>query len=138
MELYNVNDEVILLRDFEFICYTLNTGEKVFQHTRILNIIMADYSNQNLHKHLAVLIPYLPFLFIQRKIRLSIVFNKNGLKTRAISYADFKLICEAFVKADKDGQLESKFFLAAILSKLFLNYDRERLVSDTAVAQPFK
>ena len=125
MELFDVNEEIMQLGDFEFICYTLNNGERVFSHTRILNIIMADYSNQNLHKHLSVLVPYLPFLFIQRKIRLSIVFNKNGQRIRAISYNDFKTICRAFIIADKKKQLEPKFFLAAILSHMFLQYDEQ-------------
>jgi len=127
MELYAHDEELIRLGDFEFICYTLNTGEKVFSHTRILNIIMADYSNQNLHKHLSVLIPYLPPTFIQRKIRLSIVFIKNGQRIRALSYDDFKTLCQAFVSADTDERLEPKFFLAAILSNLFIKFDEQQL-----------
>lgn len=125
MELFSQHEEIILLGDFEFICYTLNNGVKVFSHTRILNIIMADYTNQNLHKHLSDLIPYLPFLFIQRKIRLSIVFIKDERRTRAIAYDDFKTLCKAFVKADEDNQLNPKFFFAAILSGLFLKYDEK-------------
>jgi hypothetical protein len=128
MELFNVNEEVILLGDFEFICYTLNTGEKVFSHTRLLNIIMADYSNQNLPKHLSALVPYLPFLFIQRKIRLSIVFLKDEQRIRAISYHDFVTICKAFVKADENNQLDPKFFLAVILSKCFLRYHEQQVL----------
>jgi len=128
MELISQHEEVILLGDFEFICYTLNNGLKVFSHTRILNIIMADYTNQNLHKHLSDLVPYLPFLFIQRKIRLSIVFMKNERRTRAIAYDDFKTLCKAFVKADEDNRLDPKFFFAAILSGLFLKYDEKQLI----------
>ncbi len=126
MELFNVSEEVILLGDFEFICYTLNTGERVFSHTRLLKIIMADYSNQNLHNHLSVLVPYLPFLFIQRRIRLSIVFIKDEQRIRAVSYNDFLTLCGAFAKADERNQLEPKFFLAAILSKLFLQYHNQQ------------
>ncbi|MBW4891694.1 hypothetical protein KXQ82_18360 [Mucilaginibacter sp. HMF5004] len=133
MELFSAEQKVILLGDFEFICYTLNNGDKVFSHTRLLNIIMADYSNQNLHKHLSALVPYLPFLFIQRKIRLSIVFMKDGQRIRAISYADFITICKAFVKADEAGLLDSKFFLAAILSRRFLHYDTEQQLSKTNI-----
>jgi len=125
MELLSQHEEIILLGDFEFICYTLNNGVKVFSHTRILNIIMADYTNQNLHKHLSDLVPYLPFLFIQRKIRLSIVFIKDERRMRAIAYDDFKTLCKAFVKADEDNQLNPKFFFAAILSGLFLKYDEK-------------
>jgi uncharacterized membrane protein len=133
MELISEQQEVILLGDFEFICYTLNNGERVFSHTRLLNVIMADYSNQNLHKHLSALVPYLPFLFIQRKIRLSIVFTKNGQRIRAISYHDFITLCKAFVKADQARQLDARFFLAAILSRLFLQYQEQEVLS-TAMA----
>lgn len=124
MELFSQHEKVILLGDFEFVCYTLSNGMEVFSHTRILNIIMADYTNQNLHKHLSDLIPYLPFLFIQRKIRLSIIFTKNDRRIRGIAYEDFKTLCKAFVKADEKNQLSSKFFFAAILSGLFLKYDQ--------------
>lgn len=93
---------------------------------------MADYSNQNLHKHLSALVPYLPFLFIQRKIRLSIVFMKDGLRVRAISYNDFMIMCCAFLKADEADQLDSRFFLAAILSRLFVKY-HEQQVSNTPI-----
>ena len=126
MQLFNNHEEFIYLGDFEIVCYTLNTGEKVFSHTRLLNIIMADYSNQNLHKHLSVLVPYLPFLFIQRKIRLSMVFtHTSGQRIRAISYKDFTTICRAFVTADERGQLDPKFFMAAIISHLFLKFDEQ-------------
>jgi hypothetical protein len=132
MELFTQHEEVILLGDFEFICYTLNNGLKVFSHTRILNIIMADYSNQNLHKHLSDLIPYLPFLFIQRKIRLSVVFTKNDRRMRGIAYEDFKILCKAFTKADEKKQLSPKFFFAAILSGLFLKYDEKQSAESIA------
>jgi hypothetical protein len=130
MELFTQHEEVILLGDFEFTCYTLNNGQKVFSHLTMLNIIMADYSNQNLHKHLSELVPYLPFLFIQRKIRLSVVFVKNERKMRGIAYHDFKTLCTAFAKADEKKQLSPKFFFAAILSGLFLRYD-ERLAAQS-------
>jgi hypothetical protein len=134
MELFAQHEEVIRLGDFEFICYTLNNGLKVFSHTRILNIIMADYTNQNLHKHLADLIPYLPFLFIQRKIRLSLVFIKNDRRVRAIAYDDFKTLCTAFVKADEENQLSSRFIFAAILSGLFLKYDKRQHTETTLLS----
>ncbi|MGZ3753670.1 MAG: hypothetical protein ACXVAY_01855 [Mucilaginibacter sp.] len=132
-----VDEEIILLGDFEFVCYTLSNGLKVFSHTRILNIIMADYTNRNLHNHLSELVPYLPFLFIQRKIRLSLVFIKDDRRIRAIAYEDFKVLCQAFVKADKDGQLSPKFFFAAILSGLFLKYDRMQEVEKSSRQQHF-
>lgn len=126
MELFPLHEETIFLGDFEFICYTLNNGLRVFPHIRLLNIIMADYTNQNLHKHLSDLVPYLPFLFIQRKIRLSLVFIKNDRKIRGIAYDDFKTLCHAFIKADEDGALSPKFFFAVILSRLFLQYDTDQ------------
>jgi len=136
MDLFTQHEEVILLGDFEFICYTLNNGQKVFSHINMLNIIMADYSNQNLHKHLSELVPYLPFLFIQRKIRLSIVFMKNDRRIRGIAYDDFKTLCNAFVKADEKNQLSSKFFFAAILSSLFIKYDEKRLAEKALINNP--
>jgi hypothetical protein len=120
------SENVLLLYDFEFICYTLSNGLQVFSHTRILNIMMIDYSNQNLHKHLSALAPYLPFLFIERKIRLSIVFiNSMGYITRGIAYDDFKVLCDAVAKANKQGRLTSKFFLMAMISEQFLLQDVE-------------
>lgn len=121
-----ISENVLLLSDFEFICYTLSNGLQVFSHTRILNIMMIDYTNQNLHKHLSVLASYLPFLFIERKIRLSVVFtNSSGYTMRGIAYDDFKALCNAVAKANQQGKLTSKFFLMAMISQQFLLQDVE-------------
>ena len=115
------SETVVHLVDFEFICYTLSNGLQVFSHTRILNIMMIDYSNQNIHKQLSALVSFLPFLFIERKIWLSVVFTNNrGDCMRGIAYDDFKTLCTAIVKANQQGKLTSKFFLMAMISEQFL------------------
>lgn len=126
MGLFVQSEEVILLGDFEFVCYTLNNGLRVFSHTRILNILMADYTNRNLHKHLDALIPFLPFIFIQRKIRLSVVFKHRDRNIRGIGYDDFKTLCAAFLNANEQGKLPSKFLFMVMISELFQLHDEKR------------
>ena len=112
---------MLLLGEFELTCYTLSNNVKVFSHVRILNLMMLEHTNINLGKQLSALRPFLPLLFIERKIRLSIVFTRNDIRMRGIAYEDFTTLCKAIVLASMDNKLAPAFFIMVHISTLFLS-----------------
>jgi hypothetical protein len=127
MRLNVINETALHLAGFEFTCYILSNDLHVFSHVRLLNIMMIDHTNQHIHKHLSALIPFLPFLFIERKLRLSVVFtNRRGYNVRGIAYNDFKTLCTAIVNANKQEKLPPGLFLMASISAEFLLHDEKK------------
>jgi hypothetical protein len=131
MALLVKREDILHLGGFELMCYTLDNDVVVFSHTRILNLMMLDYTNVKLHSHLSALIPFLPLFFIERKLRLSVVFNRDNSRVRGIAHHDLHTLCTAIVRAANKNRLEPQFYCMAMISDLFLRHCSEIDINNT-------